>query len=175
LSPSLRRSLSPSRRWANVLAVCSGVTFATLAGSAFGQTCGATINGATVGRPVTVSTQVGAYQQTVLPGVIISWGDGTSSGGAATGPFALEPPPFLPFNTYYLIQGTHTYSAATTGVQITVRGFLRRLNAVQIPFSCSTVDFDVVEPGPPPPGGDGQSLSTPGENCTVLAAENCTL
>lgn len=144
--------ISSGYRWPNVLAISSGVTFATLAASAGAWvdcsvgdigplTEGVAFNGLVGG----VSGSPGLHRAAVT----IDWGDGTSSAGQ-TGNVICFTPPLAATVCSYGVWGGHTYNQAATRVRIEMQ-----LGGI----SCAGAAFAVVAPpppppGPPPPGGD---------------------
>jgi uncharacterized protein DUF5648 len=142
-----RSSIAAHRRRANLLAVCSGVAFATLAANAAVASCTAVnIGDRTVG--VRWEGQVGtidAGNSTSPPGsVTIDWGDGTTSGGGTQ----LLPQTCVPIagiKCRYTVHGGHTYSEPLTGVTFQIQ--TANLGSCRTPHS-----FDVLAPpdsGPP--------------------------
>lgn len=162
----LWRSISSGLRWANILAVCSGVALSVPTAFAFSTpppSCGITVNGridvgSTFGVVASIYVEDGGSSgvpTTATAG--INWGDGTASGATGGQFLDCSMPPNPTCRTVFLRGGSHAYSAPMSGIHITVGGLVHFPASTPLSFSCATADFDVVEPPPPPPpppGGD---------------------
>jgi len=165
MSRSMRLSASPRQRWANILAVCFGVTCTTLSsGFAFGQICAEIIGPVYVGQPARIYADAGGWEtlgakligyKFVPTSSEILWGDGTSSGASISGPYP-ESCAFHYACHVYTASGEHVYSAPMTGIHATVQTTQNKIAAtggvvgVNVE-SCNTANFDVVAAPPPPP------------------------
>ncbi len=154
MSPSPRRSLSLSRRRANILAVCFGVAVAMLAGSVAGAvlSCGRVIGPLIEGVPFSgVVGSLGSTHPGPQGSVTINWGDGTTSVVSVYVRFCQ---PGLITICSAGVFGTHTYTQAKQKVTIALQSG---------GGSCTDPPFRVVAAGPPPPpppGGDVLSNPT---------------
>src|SRR5215831_12036378 len=141
MSRSLRRSLSSSLHWVNLLAVCSGVAFSAQTAFAYFRpppfpppvTCGIT----PLTGPITVGVAFGAMSSIYVDyevsrgrptsaNAAINWGDGTFTAvDSAFGPFIDQCSGYFPnqiCQAVFHAGGNHTYSAPMSGNRITVGG-----------------------------------------------------
>jgi hypothetical protein len=148
MSLSTRPPTSTRQRSANVLAVFSGIVFATITASASGAGCeGNRVFGPAYAdvpfnvilAAITDQNPVASYSAT------IDWGDGTATTGSVRGipcPVCGPRDTPHPLTLYtHVVSGTHTYSNSMSGVRISARVS----RGGQELISCTTNRFDVLD------------------------------